>query len=437
MTQNGSGGCISTFPHVQVPLAFIYDSRLTAEEKIVLLAIHSRCIEHEFTVVSALHLAEDLGYSIRSVKRTLKSLTEKKWITVVRRGDGKTSRKGMNQFAEHYAPAVFRYPFFYLRHTRTETEVKTLRSEVPFADESGRFTAWLNSRTLEAEGDFAPEVTGKSVGEGGSEVPNLAPLIQIRSAIFGTQSRSRVRGEEQEKEEVASLPPPTSSGPYLEETRGGTVSDPKQGPLFPLTTVDVCGMEDSMESSDSDRPVSSPKERLSNLSDVVQQAKDRARVANEKRLKKALDRDKRLANLAGSDVPVQQKKSIAALTQAWAEEMRSKYPDLAFGAWGPKERGICKNLLEKYPCQVTLTAVRYVIRRWDDIEARYFKRTGGFPSLGFLVKFHDTIFLEAQRWEGLSQIQEEWDRWFRENPDKRPPSDLVARYQKAKAAATG
>lgn len=427
MTQNSG----VSFPHVQVPLAFIYDSRLTAEEKIVLLAIHSRCVEHEYTVVSAAHLAEDLGLGIRTAKRILTALKDKGWITVGRRGNGKTARKGMTSFSVHYVPALFRYPFFFLQYSRTKGDVKALRSTSPFKDEDGRFVRWLNGRVLEAEGDLAPEVTGKGVGVGGSEVPNLAPLIQIRSANFGTQSRSRIRGEEQEKDAARlSSPDPSEEG-------SRTVPEKYPEACPGLTTDDECGKEDTMENSGGDRPVSSSPDRMSNLNEVMERAKAKTKASNEKRLQKALERDKRLANLAGSDVPVQQKKSLAAVSRAWSEELHSKYPDLVFAEWGPKERGICRNLLEKYPCQVTLTAVRYVIRRWDDIEARFFKRTGGVPTLGFLVRFHDTIFLEAQRWEGLSKVQEEWDRWFRENPGKHPPSELVDRYQKAKVAMTG
>lgn len=440
MTRKGSvrSDTLLRFPHIQVPLALIYDSRLSPEEKVVLLALTARCLEHEYTVVAVERLAEELGMSERTVYRHLTALRKAGWIECIQRGDGKTSRKTLRSYTVQYHPAVLRYPYFFLRHDRTEKQVELLRSKIKTFDDSDKsFSSWLNGRVEELEGEVEgvlPNLTDPPAGKGAAltDLTGQTGFSPDRSVI---QNRSRYIGTDQEKDAER---PASSSGPSFSRDETATTSGSEypesSAPLTTPVQADTVSPGGEEGHGESDRPVSPVDDRMQELHFAVEKAKERAKESNTRRLRRAMEKDQRRQNLEGSATPLSLRKSVSVIQNTWKEEMAAHFPDITFGPWAAKERKLCKDLVEKYSCQLTLTAIRYVIRRWGDIEERYFKRSGGFPSIGFLVRFHDTMFPEAQRWEKVAAIEEEWDRWFRENPGKRPPSDLRRKYQSLKEA---
>ena len=68
-------------------------------------------------------------------------------------------------------------------------------------------------------------------------------------------------------------------------------------------------------------------------------------------------------------------------------------------------------------------------RNWEKIKER-FKRVKGLPTVGFLLKFHDALIPEAVKFSSVFEVKEEWDAWWRDNPDKDPPEELERRFEK-------
>ena len=181
-----------------------------------------------------------------------------------------------------------------------------------------------------------------------------------------------------------------------------------------------------------------PVDRVSTLERIAAEAKKRGMEARSA----AQLIDRRLAqkkqNLAGSPVPLSQKKVFADIEEMWLAKMRERFPGVTIAAWGGKERGQVKQLLEKYGGVVAKTALDYVVSRWDDIRARFLKGKGGVPSIGFLLRFHDTLVVEAQRRSEWLQVKEEWESWQIQHPsDPYPPEDLEARFQRCKRDVDG
>lgn len=57
-----------------------------------------------------------------------------------------------------------------------------------------------------------------------------------------------------------------------------------------------------------------------------------------------------------------------------------------------------KQLHEKYDGKVVTDGLKYVLVCWGDISERMFKKSGGSPTLGFLLRFHDSILVQSQTW---------------------------------------
>jgi len=119
------------------------------------------------------------------------------------------------------------------------------------------------------------------------------------------------------------------------------------------------------------------------------------------------------------------------------KERDSRLPVVRWNASGnAKARGQVYRLVDMYGTDATIGAVQYTLENWDSINQKYFKRTGNVPNFGLISHMHESLFREAALWGEHRGVVEEWKSWMRdhENDDERPPSELRARYKKAKAA---
>lgn len=183
------------------------------------------------------------------------------------------------------------------------------------------------------------------------------------------------------------------------------------------------------------KPAARPKarRRLTKSQKIAEEAAERAKAqvsANtQKRLKAAEVQEQRQKNLASKGP---RDPGVRALEQLWYELMERDLPSLTIARWGGKERGQARKLQDKYGVQIALDALRYVVANWNGINERIFKGRASHPTIGMVLKLHETLVIEAQKWSQHEQTISEWEAWTRENPySLNAPGDLDERYQRA------
>ena len=138
--------------------------------------------------------------------------------------------------------------------------------------------------------------------------------------------------------------------------------------------------------------------------------------------------------------------AIRELEKTWMEELENSGFGFDFTGkfivpnWSGKEIGQVIYLLDRYCGRNLQIMMRYVIRQWNRISARYLKGRGVEPTLSFLLRFDVSLMPEAQHWVKSIDVVYEYKAWKKENPTViRPPGDLLDRYTKArrKLAAIG
>jgi len=167
---------------------------------------------------------------------------------------------------------------------------------------------------------------------------------------------------------------------------------------------------------------------------VIETAKEKTAA----QLRKRADRQMRStakkaqlkANLNGKVLAPGIRKKLGACEELFVGTLRDRNPEDHFADWGPKERGQCKQLLDKYPFEVVQAAMAYVTDNWQAIQKRF--KVGPVPSLGWLVSMHTSLVPEAQRFARIRAVLDEMDQWAKDHPTDFPPSELSARYDKIK-----
>jgi len=150
-------------------------------------------------------------------------------------------------------------------------------------------------------------------------------------------------------------------------------------------------------------------------------------------LKASADKQAKMANLQGKPMSVSKTQQLARCQDIFVGGLRERAPTFDFPPWGPKDKSMCWDLIEKYDGPRIEQALRYLITEWDSINLRLFKKSGGLPTLRVLVKLHDTIVVEAHQYAGYAEVKAEYDKWMKDNPNQfYPPKDVSDRYEKAK-----
>lgn len=172
---------------------------------------------------------------------------------------------------------------------------------------------------------------------------------------------------------------------------------------------------------------------------AVRQAKENERRRAEKQARARDRADQSRRNLQGDGtgrMAPDERRAVKQIERLWQAEMRSVYPDVTTVKWSGKERGQVQVLLRDSGSSLLVeNGVRYVVRNWQTLKDRYLKGKGGYPGLGFLVKFRTSLLPEAELWAKHAEVLDEYEAAKRKA--KNPysiPSELRARYQEAKRA---
>lgn len=112
---------------------------------------------------------------------------------------------------------------------------------------------------------------------------------------------------------------------------------------------------------------------------------------------KAKEREKR----EGVTPKPKRKRLLKEIEGYWADTFAEAYPDLIQANWNGRERGQADELFKVCTPQQVFDGVRYVILSWNSINTRILHGKGTLPSIGFLLRFKNTLIPEAGAWIGL------------------------------------
>lgn len=344
------------------------------------------------------HVAEQMGISRRSVLRRKKSLRDKGLLKLIHRyrGDG-----GRTSNVWDFGPLQ--------EHVEVVTSPRK-KGSVP--------------RTSE------PKVSH----------PPVTPVAQPPVTPASQQEVNQERRKKEKKLRAlraASL----SSGKISKDSEGGPVREENLGELIYLfspekeTSSAVGKINTGSIEIEEETSGMGIKEKHEILLKAEAEAKAKARACRAAKEKREAAKARWRENLEGDGggSSVSTRKQLKKLEAMWTEGIREMLPDVTVAAWGGKERGQARQLLEKYDGNIVETGVDYVLREWDSIRDRFLRGRGVVPTLGFLLKFHDSLIIEAQLWNEFRKAELEWKEFFRKNPGSLyPPADLEKKYKAAK-----
>ena len=124
------------------------------------------------------------------------------------------------------------------------------------------------------------------------------------------------------------------------------------------------------------------------------------------------------------------------LFEVWKEEYRKAFPDAPPTAWGKKEWAQINTFCIKHNDDEALVAMgmKYLLRKWDNINARFFKGKGGFPDLGTLLFFDAKLLPEAKISVEYFEVEKEWSEAVDKYDFDGISKDLDSKYKRLKAS---
>lgn len=249
------------------------------------------------------------------------------------------------------------------------------------------------------------------------EIDNPTGLIKVENGESGPAAPRRA--EKLPEKAPLSEPEAPSSGieqnPSERTTRGNPVNAAKISSAYvdALDPAEIPGVNFGAVSAQGTRALEAAREVL---------------------VKGALEKETRLATLGGSVVPLGIRAFLHKAESVWKSGMERVVPGAVVAAWGPKDRGIIRAMVDKYGEGVVLLGLAHVLEEWESYSQRLFGGKSSIPTLGFVQRFHEMVFVEAQQVAPAKEVLAEYAAWFKANPGKlTPPSELVARYKTAKA----
>ena len=91
----------------------------------------------------------------------------------------------------------------------------------------------------------------------------------------------------------------------------------------------------------------------------------------------------------------------------WRRTQSVVFPDLILGNWCAKEWGMLKELISRYDEQTVLIGIGYVLKNWNSIRLRFLRDKPGIPTLGFLLRFHESLVPEAMKWSRHENLRQQ------------------------------
>lgn len=367
-------------------------------------------------------LAKELGTSVRQTQRYLAELKEHGLIRVI--DNSAQMRASEYRFLKHpwfsyYLSEEYEVPY---EEPGDESDTRL----VPDDDEPSDVRS---QRRYPGDGSVTRPVSKTSP----------APVTEM-SPNEENHSEKRIRGRDSEIASARFARSGSIQPRLFPEVSPELPSDEEENSAlgreseFREIPVAAESSSNSAESRDEGDHVVASSSKMPDLQRIIAAAQEKSRKQREENMAKAKKRETAVSNLAGRPATSAVMKPTLRLEAVWLEEMKKRYPDVVFPAWEAKERGMMKRLLDKYGDAVTEKLLRYVVRSWDKIQEKFFKGKTSVPSLGFVVRFHDVMALEAQTkgdGESVADIEREIDAWQAANPGESMPSELRQRYREA------
>ena len=401
-------------------------------------------------------LAQMSGVSVRTVQRHLNRLRDIGWVQWMSgNGTGETvvyelGIRTPDGFEVFYADASARRLWLGLEELAVEQGAERV-TDLP-----------CNTRLTFAKAWFEPQ---EEEGEGGGDKNVTRVVTEVSPGVVTEMAPSNREpfGEEIEKSEYTGrCAPMCVPGPGPEhwdrpsgpERRTKDDIEEEEDELMAEFALDT--QEGSGDDSDDDRFA-----RAAKVAEGGKAKADRQTKANQKKRakKKAVVDTEALVNglIEGRTEKVKdnEKKDqkrrnlkggtkytyavLKASREAWdvfTRLLKERDKTLPVARWNAdgnaKARGQVCRLVDMYGGEATIETVRYVVGNWDSINERFFKKITGLPHFGMIAAMHEPLFREASVWSKHSEVLEEREAWFRDNPMKPMPRELKERYEVAR-----
>lgn len=373
-------------------------------------------------------IADGIGLSERQVSRYLSELDEKKLIRITWRTS--QCKSSIYEFLVHEwfleSLAVKEGATDDTLVTDMSPPPRHIRRDPP--DGYGGSINRISEETQEIDSVSANEETSSPTSFPEKEIPENNQGLRgsrvgsngkspVGTEFSGKYAKSKGHWSTRDGTEV----PKTGRSPAGRHMRTGTTptsAQPRTTPPKSNGTVLERTPEDLTET-----------DRLASLREV--EAKAQARSSQQK-LEQAQKNEQRLKNFEGKPVSESVNKTLKHLESYWTNEISKTRQDVTIAKWDVKVRGQARMLIEKYNGDLVAIGLRYLIAKWSLVNERFFRGRATLPTMGILLKFHETLMVEAQQWVKFEKVEKEYKAWLDANPNSMyPPSELQERYKQA------
>lgn len=174
------------------------------------------------------------------------------------------------------------------------------------------------------------------------------------------------------------------------------------------------------------------RERLAIINADARSAQERAskvRAEREARPKRPED-PKKKDRVAKAQATREAKEYLA---KVWYGSLQEHFSlTVSKAVWSKSDGGRITSMLASKSLDELEAALRYTVRNWKEIGPRFFKdRSTPLPTIAFVDSFVDNMVQESKSWTDSSDVEAEWDAWWRDHPYEQPPEDLQKRYEEA------
>jgi len=367
-------------------VAELYDSRLTADEKVLLWQIRYRAGINGFTWSSWKTFRKETGITKPTLMRRIKKLKDLGFLTSKKRGYGMSDNKSV-------ASPVDIYPVDLLdtheigklfSANRTEEDLATLRSLD--LDNAGNSSGLTDETTDDLDDGNNVQWSHQRDHDGLTSDTSLVSPVRPK---LDTKSD---KGE-LDLSRFASQGEPPQSAPHggIQYTDDGEAFDPRTGELLGETRDDRKGKGDSRSAADIAALAASVGAQT-----AEKEKASLAKRAENKALREASGEAERIREW--KEKTKSERQTEASKLFDFAEEVfGNHFPRARFGKWSKQQYSQAIKLFEFYDYDVEMVreAWRYTCENWDELK-RKVKVTDKHPTIGWLLGFRERVFPEIQ-----------------------------------------
>jgi hypothetical protein len=246
-------------------------------------------------------------------------------------------------------------------------------------------------------------------------------------------STKRVIEEDQRRElgPLASRDVQHAEGPAIRERNEEHQDTEGSGSAPPTELGEDLGVLDADGNPRVDRARAAAQRHIQQGAGKLQEHKARDAARRQKKLAKEADKRRQEQELGVGESEKQEGSPLGRIHTVWREEFRKAFPDSPM-AWGGKQFGQAKHILDLYEIGQVENAIAYLLHNWKAIRARMFKDKGDVvPSVGTLLSFHDSLVPNAALWVKHRDVLDRYAS-YDPNPDVDRPEALWQEYAAAR-----